>query len=378
MIIKNIVCREVVDDDGKIDFEVEIVLENGNSARTICTDLNDNITKIEQELDIIKQKLIGIKISQGAVDSILINLINEYPEKKIDNSLMGAISLTALKVIAGSANKGIYSYVAGEEIMLPFIMMNFIDGGVKANNKLTINEFLLVPIIKGIKEKVKMLVNINEKLRNLLKESGYSVYLSVDGGYVPELPNNEAALKVLMKAIIQSGYRPGIDVSIVLNVKAKDFYKKDNNRYVIDNNELSADELCKYYIYLINKYPILSIIDPFVQDDEESFKVLLKLIGEKIMVVNSQFSFVTSNQDIKVSDAIFIKANNLVSHIVRSINLAKKNNLSIIVDSNNDELMADLVVGLCCPYIKVKSLPSGKGMSICNRLIRIEEELLKR
>ena len=205
----------------------------------------------------------------------------------------------------------------------------------------------------------------------------------------PKLKDNEMALKLIMSAIEETGYTPGKDIFIALDIAASSFYNKDTNTYKFENRNITADDLCKYYIYLVNRYPIISIEDPFNEDDLDSFAVLTKIIGDRIMLVGDDY-FVTNPKYLKeginahAGNAILLKPNQIgtVSEMVKTISIARKNNYKMIISHRSGETeetyIADLAVGLCIPYIKTGSLSRGERTAKYNRLIRIEEELEKK
>lgn len=215
---------------------------------------------------------------------------------------------------------------------------------------------------------------------------GCSTGVGDEGGFAPNLKNNEEALELIVKAIEESGYTPGVDVFIALDVASSEIYDANTNTYSIDGKKLNPTELTNYYISLIEKYPIVSIEDAFMEDDFESLAKLTSIIGSKIMLVGDDY-FVTNKKflqkgiDNHAGNAILLKANQIgtVTEMVDTIVLAKKNNYKMIISHRSgeteDTFIADLAVGLCIPYIKTGSLSRGERIAKYNRLLRIEEKL---
>ena len=191
------------------------------------------------------------------------------------------------------------------------------------------------------------------------------------------------AFEYLVKAIEKSGYIPGKDISLAIDAAASEFYDKESKLYSLDGNKYDANELTNYYISIINKYPIISIEDPFDEDDNASFANLTRIVGDKIMIVGddfyvSQAKYLQKGIDNKSSNAILLKANQVgtISEFFETIELARKNNINMIISHRSgeteDTFIADLAVGLCLPYIKTGSVSRGERINKYNRLMLIE------
>lgn len=407
MNIKDVLVREILDSRGNPTLEVEIILENGirdyasvpsgaSTGSREALELRDNDPKryhgkgvlkaINNVLEIVKPKLIGVSINQGTIDQILLDLDSTPNKTILGANVTLAVSLACLKVIAKCTKKGLYKYVATDKITLPIPMMNIINGGMHAGNNLDIQEFMIVPVVKGFKERVRAGSEVFNSLKTILKGLNLETSVGDEGGFAPRLENNESALKLIMSAITDAGYTPGKDIMIALDIAASSFYNKETNMYHFENKDINADELSKYYIYLVNKYPIISIEDPFNEDDLDSLAVLTKILGNRVMLVGDDY-FVTNTKylqegiDKHAGNAILLKPNQIgtISEMVNTISLAKKNNYKMIISHRSGETeetyIADLAVGLCIPYIKTGSLSRGERTAKYNRLIRIEEEL---
>lgn len=398
--------REILDSRGNPTVEAELYLESGLKTRASvpsgastgskeALELRDNdnryhgkgVQKAVNNINtIIREKLIGMELDQVTLDDLLLKLDGTPNKSHLGANAMLAVSLCSIKALAKLENKELYTYLSSGKVSIPIPMINIINGGAHANNNLDIQEFMIVPVVKTIKERVRIASEIFHTLKSILKKQGLSTAVGDEGGFAPNLEYNTLALDLIMQAIKESGYTPGIDVHIALDVAASELYNKETGRYHIDNRDLTSDELIKYYIGLVNKYPILSIEDPFEEFDFESLAVLTKLIGEKIMIVGDDY-FVTNtkylNEGIKYNagNAILLKANQIgtVTEMTETILCARRNNYKMIISHRSgeteDTFISDFAVGFALPFIKTGSMSRGERIAKYNQLIRIEEEL---
>lgn len=409
MLIKDIHAREILDSRGNPTVEVEMTLENNisciasvpsgaSTGSREALELRDKdkrfgglgvLKAVNNVNNIIRPYLIGKKIDQGFVDNTLIELDNTETKSNLGANAMLAVSLACLKCLAKMNNKELYEYVASNKVTLPIPMINIINGGVHAVNNLDIQEFMIMPVVKGMKERIRAGAEIFHELKNLLTINKYAVGVGDEGGFAPNLDNTYMALEFIMEAIKKAGYKPGEDVFIALDVAASELYNKETKKYKIDNKELTVEELMKFYVSLVDRYPILSIEDPFYEDDFESLSKFTSLVGKRIMVVGDDY-FVTNEKylrkgiNMKAGNAILLKANQIgtVTEMTKTIMLAKKNNYKTIISHRSgeteDTFIADLAVGLAIPFIKTGSMCRGERIAKYNQLIRIEEKLNKR
>lgn len=409
MKIKDIKAREILDSRGNPTVEVDMLLENGikstasvpsgaSTGSREAIELRDNdksryggkgvLTAVNNVNTIIRDALIGMELEQVSIDKKLIELDGTENKEKLGANAILAVSLACLKCSAKLKDKELYEYTASSNVTMPIPMINVINGGKHAVNNLDIQEFMIVPVSKTMKERVRSAAEIFHKLKSLLVERGFNVGVGDEGGFAPNLSSNKEALDLLVEAISTAGYKPGKDVFISIDCAASEFYDKGNNVYKIDGKELNADELTKYYLELIREYPILSIEDPFFEDDFESLAVITKLAGNKVMFVGDDH-FVTNEKylqkaiDMSAGNAILLKANQIgtVTEMIKTILLAKKNNYKTIISHRSgeteDTFIADLAVGLCIPFIKTGSMSRGERIAKYNRLMKIEEEISK-
>ena len=409
MYIKDIYAREILDSRGNPTVEVDMELDNGVKATASvpsgastgsreALELRDNNPKryggkgvleaVDNVNNVIAPYLIGKKCDQITVDNYLLELDGTENKQNLGANAILAVSLACLKCLAKSNNKELFAFVSNKSVTMPIPMINIINGGAHAVNNIDIQEFMIMPVMPTIKERVRAASEVFQALKKLLSANGFAVGVGDEGGFAPNLNNNTMALDFIMEAIKKADYIPGKDVFIALDVAASELYNKDTKRYTLDGKELSSDELMMFYENLINKYPILSIEDPFYEDDFDTLAKFTKLVGSRIMVVGDDY-FVTNKKylqkgiDMQAGNAILLKANQIgtVTEMIKTIMLAKKNNYKTIISHRSgeteDTFIADLAVGLSIPFIKTGSMCRGERIAKYNRLMRIEEKLKK-
>lgn len=405
-IIKDILGREILDSRGNPTVEVKLTLDNGitsiasvpsgaSTGSREALELRDNdkryhgkgVLKAVNNINtIIKENLVGKELNQVTVDKLLIELDGTENKSRLGANAILGVSLASIKALAKLENKELYEYLTSGRVCIPIPMINIINGGAHATNNLDIQEFMIVPVVKGMKERVRIASEIFHTLKGILKKQNLSTGVGDEGGFAPNLEYNTLALDLIMASIRESGYTPGKEVYIALDIAASELYNKESKTYKIDNKELTSDELIKYYVALVNKYPILSIEDPFFEDDFESLGVLTKLIGDKIMIVGDDH-FVTNTKYLEyginhgAGNAILLKANQVgtVTEMIKTILMARKNNYKMIISHRSGETMdtfiADFAVGLSLPFIKTGSMSRGERITKYNRLMEIEDKL---
>ncbi len=407
MNIKDIQAREILDSRGNPTVEVEMILANNikavasvpsgaSTGSKEALELRDNDNSrymgkgvLQAVLNVnttIRNALIGQKLDQVMVDKTLLKLDGTMNKSKLGANAMLAVSLASLKCLAQLQNKELYEYITYGKVSLPIPMVNIINGGVHADNNLDIQEFMIVPIMKGEAKRIQAASEIFHTLKNILKNKGLTTGVGDEGGFAPNLGKTTEALDLIMDAINEANYHPGKDVLIALDVAASELYDKEKNVYKIDGLELNSDSLIKYYLGLVRNYPIISIEDPFYENDLESFAVLTKLIGDKIMLVGDDYfctnaTLLEAGINIGAGNAILLKANQIgtISEMTKTIMLARKNNYKMVISHRSgeteDTFIADLAVGFGIPFIKTGSVCRGERIAKYNRLMKIEELL---
>lgn len=407
MLIKDIHAREILDSRGNPTVEVDMTLDNGitktasvpsgaSTGSREALELRDKdpnryegkgvLKAVSNVNNIIRPALIGKKCDQLFVDNLLISLDGTENKSNLGANATLAVSLACLKCLAQANNKELYEYVSNRSVSVPIPMINIINGGAHAVNNIDIQEFMIMPVMKTIKERIRAASEVFHTLKKLLSINNYAVGVGDEGGFAPNLENNQMALDFIVEAIKKAGYKPGVDIFIALDIAASELYNKDAKTYKLDNKELSTDELMKYYIELINNYPILSIEDPFYENDFDALAKFTKLVNNRIMVVGDDY-FVTNEKylqkgiDMKAGNAILLKANQIgtITEMTKTVMLAKKNNYKTIISHRSgeteDTFIADLAVGMAIPFIKTGSMCRGERIAKYNRLLRIEEKL---
>lgn len=407
--IIELIGREILDSRGLPTVEAEIFLDNGISALASvpsgastgayeAIELRDNgkrylglgvLQAVNNINTVIKDALIGKELEQVIIDKTLITLDGTANKRVLGANATLAVSLASLKASAKLENKELYNYLTSGKVSIPIPMINIINGGKHADNSLDIQEFMIVPVIKSIKERVRVASEIFHTLKGILKSQNLSTNVGDEGGFAPNLEYNTLALDLIMEAITKAGYIPGRDVFIALDVAASVIYNPKTAKYRIDKSELNSDDLIKYYISLVNKYPIISIEDPFEENDFESMAVLTKLIGEKVMIVGDDF-FATNKHRLEkgltlnAGNAIIIKPNQIgtVTEMIKTVIYARRNNYKLIMSHRSgeteDTYIADFAIGLAMPFIKTGSISRGERIAKYNRLLRIEEKLTRK
>lgn len=410
MKIKDIKAREILDSRGNPTIEVDMILDNGivdtasvpsgaSTGSREALELRDNdinrymgkgvLNAVNNVLTIIKPALIGKEINQNEVDKTLLDLDKTENKSKLGANAMLAVSLASLKCLAKLDNKEIYEYITSGNVSLPIPMINIINGGKHAENNLDIQEFMIIPVVKTMRERVRIASEVFHNLKKILHNDNLSTGVGDEGGFAPNLSKNTDAFDYIMKAIEASGYKAGKDIFIGIDAAASEFYNKETQKYTLDGKELSIAELTQFYVDIVNKYPILSIEDPFFEDDFEALANLTKLIGDKVMLVGDDY-FVTNEKylnkgiELHAGNAILLKANQIgtVSEMIKTIVLAKNNKYKTVISHRSgeteDTFIADFAVGLDLGFIKTGSMSRGERIAKYNRLMKIEEDLLNK
>ena len=407
--IKDVVAREILDSRGNPTVEVKVVTEKENvgvfsvpsgasTGKKEALELRDNderymgkgvLKAVNNVNNIIKPRIIGMNVeNQKSIDELLISL-DGTPNKSYlgANSILG-VSVACIKASSLDNNEELYRYLNKREVRVPYCMFNVLNGGKHAPNNVDIQEFMIVPKFSTFKESLRAASEVFHNLKNLLSEKELVTSVGDEGGFAPDLENNEEALMLIVKSIEMAGYIPGKNIFIALDVAASSFYNENSDTYKIDNKNLNREELLNYYIDLVKKYPIISIEDPFDENDKLGFKMITDSLGKKISIVGDDL-FVTNKELLKsgieegLCNAIIIKPNQVGTfyETLETIVLAKQNKYTPIVSHRSgettDTFISDLAVALNIPFMKSGSTSRGERICKYNRLLEIEEELNK-
>jgi len=405
--IREIKGRQVFDSRGNPTVEAEIITENGFRGSSIVPsgastgsyeafELRDidskkylgksvfkALNKVNGE---ISETLKGLDVNeQKEIDRKLIELDGTKQKKRLGANSILAVSIAASKVSAKINKKSLFKNLGNSKI-LPLPLMNVINGGAHANNSLRIQEFMIRPdSAKNFADAIKICFLVIQKLKYLINKRKLSTTVGDEGGFAPSLSSNEEAIEFIIESIEKAGFKPGIDVSICLDIAANELYK--DNKYAVNSSKyISADKTLNYYIDLVKKYPIKSLEDPFSEDDWKGWSQLTQIADKNLQIVGDDL-FVTNTERLKkginqrAANTILIKPNQIgtLSETLEVIKLAHSNNYKTIIShrsgDSEDTFIADLAVATNSSQIKTGSLSRSERVAKYNRLIRIEEEL---
>ena len=408
--IKKVIGRQVFDSRGNPTVEAEVILKNGIQGSAIVPSgastgafeacelrdgnkdyfLGKSVLKPVNNINtIINKSLSNIDIGkQKKIDEILLNLDGTDNKNKLGANAILAVSLAAAKANAISKKKDLYQTL-GKKFLLPKPLMNIINGGAHADNDLKIQEFMIRPdSAKDFKDAMHKCFLVIQNLKKILQSKKFLTNVGDEGGFAPSLNSNEEALNLVVDSIEKSKFKPGIDISICLDVAGNELMDKNGN-YALNSSEyISVDQGIEYYKNLVLKYPIKSIEDPFAEDDWNAWTKLNKEIGNKVQIVGDDL-FVTNVSRLKKgikeksANAVLIKVNQIgsLTETIDVINLAKKNNFNTVISHRSgdteDTFIADLAVGTQSTQIKTGSMARSERVAKYNRLLRIEEQLGK-
>ncbi len=406
--IKRVVARQVYDSRGNPTIEAE-VFSNNLSASAICPSgastgtfeayekrdtsnkkyMGKSVLKpVEIINNLISKKLKNLNIhDQERIDSILIKLDGTKQKTKLGANTILSVSMATKKLSAKIKKIPLYkNFFKKKNFKLPYPLMNIINGGAHADNGLRIQEFMIRPDkARSFSESVRMCFLVINELKSLLKKNQYSTNVGDEGGFAPMISDNESALKLIVQAIKQSGFKNGKDISICLDVAANELMKKE--KYSIHSNKfINVDQTIKRYLNLIKKYQIKSIEDPFSENDWNAWTKFLKATNNKTQIIGDDL-FVTNLERLKVgflnlsANSILIKLNQIgtVTETLEVIKFAQLIGFKTIISHRSgdteDTFIADLAVGTNSNQIKTGSLARSERIAKYNQLIRIEEDL---
>ena len=412
--ISKVIGRQVFDSRGNPTVEAEIFSDDGHQALAIAPSgastgtheafelrdkenknyLGKSVLKATQNInELISKNLKNFDVfDQRKIDQTLIDLDGTEQKSRLGANSILAVSIAASKLGAVCKNISLFKYLGGATAnQLPLPLMNVINGGAHANNPLRIQEFMIRPENpKTFSEAARMCFLVIQNLKNLIKEKKLSTTVGDEGGFAPALDKNEDAIEFIIESIEKSGFKPGNDISICLDVASNELFK--DGKYSIKSSKFEKSEsIIDYYLDLIDRYPIKSIEDPFSEDDWfawTKFMKSLKTNNKKNQIVGDDIFVTNKNRLIKgikeeVANAILIKPNQIgtLTETLDVINLAKKNEYKTIIShrsgDSEDTFIADLAVATNSSQIKTGSLARSERVAKYNRLLRIEEELGK-
>ncbi len=405
--ISEIVGREILDSRGNPTVEAEVILDNGawgradvpsgaSTGKREALELRDNDSEryggkgvrkaVENINEQISPALEGYDpLWQEELDEKLIELDGSDDKSNLGANAILAVSLAGARAAANELGLPLFKYIAGvtpSEIPIP--MMNVLNGGVHAGNNLDLQEFMIVPIGAGcFGEAAQMGSEVFHKLKSILSDRGMSTAVGDEGGFAPDLDEEEEALRLLVEAISSAGYSPGKDLAVALDPAASEFYK--NGNYVMSGKQMNATEMVDMYTSWVEKFPIISIEDGLDQDDWDGWKLMTEKLGDHIQVVGDDL-FVTNvkilQKGIKngVANSILIKVNQIgtLTEAIRAVRTALRAGYSAVISHRSgeteDSFIADLATGLPSTQLKSGSLSRSDRISKYNQLLRLEDE----
>ena len=409
--IRKIIGRQIIDSRGNPTVEVDVVLESGAQGRAAvpsgastgekeAIELRDGDKKrwigkgvskaVGNISQLISPKVLGMEaFDQVAVDRAMIELDGTKTKGRLGANAILGVSLAVAKAAAAESGQPLYRYLGGANARtLPVPMMNIINGGAHADNRLDLQEFMIMPVgAARFSEALRMATEVFHTLKGILKKKGLSTAVGDEGGFAPDLGSNEEALEFIVQAIEHAGYKPGKDIALALDAAASEFYAKSRYRLEAEKQpDHSPDEMIRYYQRLVDRYPIVSIEDGLSELDWKGWRMLTERLGNRVQLVGDDI-FVTNVEifarGIKdgIGNSILIKLNQIgtLTETLEAIELAKRSGYTAVVSHRSgeteDTTIADVAVALNTGLIKTGSLSRTDRMAKYNQLLRIEEEL---
>ena len=411
--ILDIKARQILDSRGNPTVEVEVVTADGAMGRAAvpsgastgiheAVELRDNDKKVyggkgvlkavENVNNIIADKLTDWDVAdQTGIDEEMIRLDGTSNKGKLGANAILAVSMAVAKAAALEAGMPLYRYIGGTNAKtLPIPMMNILNGGAHADNKIDFQEFMVMPIGAGtFSEGLRWGVEIFHALKSVLKKKGYSTNVGDEGGFAPDIQSNEEAIDTVMSAISAAGFKAGTEVSIAMDPAVSEMFDGKSKEYHFhksDGKKLSIEKMVDYWANWVKNYPIVSIEDGMAEDDWDGWKLLTDTVGNKIQLVGDDL-FVTNVErlqqgiDKSVANALLVKVNQIgsITETINAVTMAQHNGYNTIMSHRSgeteDTTIADLAVALNCGQIKTGSASRTDRIAKYNQLIRIEEEL---
>lgn len=404
--ISDVYANEVLDSRGNPTVKVSVYLSDGTKADAIvpsgastgkkeALELRDGDKKrfggkgvlkaCENVKTTIADGIIGLDpFDQEFLDSVLLELDATKNYSKLGANATLGVSMAVAKAAAKSLDLPLYRYLGGVNAsVLPTPMFNIINGGAHANNSVDFQEFMIMPFgFKTFNDALRAAAEIYQNLKRLLNDLGHSTAVGDEGGFAPNLKDNEEPIKLILEAIKKSGYEPGKEIKIALDVASSELFK--DGFYHLENKKFTSDELISRYEDLCEKYPIYSIEDALDEDDWEGWKKLTKKLGNKVQLVGDDL-FVTNEEILRkgiedgVANAILIKPNQIgtLTQTLKAIRLAHRNGYKTIIShrsgESEDSFIADLAVAVNAGQIKTGATARSERNAKYNRLLDIEE-----
>jgi len=411
--IASIHARQILDSRGNPTVEVDILTENEHLGRAAvpsgastgiheAVELRDGNKKLYAGKGVLKavknvntilaDNLLGWDVAdQTGIDALMIALDGTPNKSKLGANAILAVSMAVAKAAALEANLPLYRYIGGTNAkILPIPMMNILNGGAHADNKIDFQEFMIMPVgASTFSEGLQWGVEIFHTLKSVLKKKGYSTNVGDEGGFAPNIQSNEEAIETVLTAIQAAGYKTGTQIKIAMDAANSELWNAKEKRYIFhksDGKKMTSEQLVKYWESWVKQYPICSIEDGMAEDDWKGWKMLTEAVGSKCQLVGDDL-FVTNvdrlERGIKesIGNGLLVKVNQIgtITETINAVSMAQNNGYNTIMSHRSgeteDTTIADLAVALNCGQIKTGSASRTDRMAKYNQLIRVEEIL---
>lgn len=411
--IAEVFARQILDSRGNPTVEVDLITEEAAVGRAAvpsgastgiheAVELRDGDKKkylgkgVLQAVDNVNKKIAPLLLrydvaDQTGIDEMMIQLDGTSNKSKLGANAMLAVSMAAAKAAAEEAALPLFRNLGGANAkVLPMPMMNILNGGAHADNKIDFQEFMVMPVgAPNFSEGLRWGVEIFHTLKNILKKKGYSTNVGDEGGFAPNIQSNEEAIEMVLTAIDAAGYKAGSQIMIAMDAANSELWDSKKKKYVFHKSsgkEMSSEQLVKYWDNWVKKYPICSIEDGMAEDDWNGWKLLTQTLGDRCQLVGDDL-FVTNvtrlqqGIDKQIGNALLVKVNQIgtLTETINAVTLAQHNGYNTIMSHRSgeteDSTIADLAVALNCGQIKTGSTSRSDRMAKYNQLIRIEEQL---
>ena len=409
--IEIIHARQILDSRGNPTIEVDVVTEEGAFGRAAvpsgastgmheAVELRDGgnawmgkgvTLAVEHVNEVLNEELHGLDITeQRLIDQIMIDIDGTENKSNLGANAILGVSLAVAKAAAETVRQPLYRYIGGANVaILPVPMMNILNGGSHADNKIDIQEFMVMPVgASSFSEGLRMGTEIFHSLKKVLQAEGHSTNVGDEGGFAPNLKSNDEGAEFVLRAIEKAGYKPGDDVLLAFDAAASEFYDKKSGIYKFDStgDEMTGEEMVEFWCDWSKKYPIVSIEDGLDEDDWDSWKLLTDRIGKEVQLVGDDLFVTNVNRLSKgieqgVANSILVKVNQIgtLSETLDAVEMAHRADYTSVISHRSgeteDTTIADLAVALNTGQIKTGSASRSDRVAKYNQLLRIEEEL---
>ena len=411
--IASIYARQILDSRGNPTVEVDILTENERLGRAAvpsgastgiheAVELRDNkknyyggksvLKAVNNVNTVLAETLVGWDVAdQTGIDAMMIELDGTANKSKLGANAILAVSLAVAKAAALEANLPLYRYIGGTNAkILPIPMMNILNGGAHADNKIDFQEFMVMPVgAKTFSEGLQWGVEIFHALKTVLKKKGYSTNVGDEGGFAPNIQSNEEAIETVLEAIQAAGYKTGSQIGIAMDAANSELWNAKEKKYIFhksDGKKMTSEQLVKYWESWVKQYPIISIEDGMAEDDWKGWKMMTESLGKKCQIVGDDL-FVTNVERLArgikedIANALLVKVNQIgtLTETINAVSMAQQAGYNTIMSHRSgeteDSTIADLAVALNCGQIKTGSASRSDRMAKYNQLLRIEEIL---